>query len=60
VLINSGVAGLLTAIAQIKALVAANSMAIGKICNAGMGYCRRKAARHELISTSLMCKHLPA
>jgi len=52
-LINSGVGGLLTEMAQIKARIAANSRAIGKICNADMGHFRRKAACHELISTSL-------
>jgi len=55
-LMTSGVAGLLAAIAQIKALIAANSRAIGKISNADMGHFRRNAARHELISISLKAR----
>jgi hypothetical protein len=53
VLINSGSTDLLSEKVQIKAQVAANSMAIGKICNADMRFFRCKAASHELISTSL-------
>ncbi len=52
VLINSGVSELLSVRVQIKALIAANSKAIGKISNADMDYYRRKAVRNELISTS--------
>jgi len=54
VLINSGADGLLIEMAQIKAWIAANSRAIGKICNADMGHFRHKAAHHELISASLI------
>jgi len=48
VLINSGVDGLLTEMAQIKTQITANSKTIGKIRNADMGHFRRKVARHEL------------
>jgi len=38
VLINFGADGLLAEMTQIKARIAANSRAIGKICNVDMGH----------------------
>jgi len=53
-MINSGGIGISVKIAKAKAVVAANSRAIGKTGNAGIGYFELMKTNHELISTSLV------